>query len=354
MSPIPVYKFVLNLPDNGTGARLDLVVYRYFMKMQNLEPSGSDECLSSVSRSQVAQWIAMGRVRLDGNTVFKAGTKVKIGQTISVDPPEPKPASIEADSSVPFAIVYQDEDIVVVDKPAGVIVHPGAGAREGTLVHGLLARVGDSLQGVGDEIRPGIVHRLDKNTSGLMVVAKNSLAHRHLANQFRPPRCISRTYLALVRKLPREAQVVGVDLLHSKIQQGQLHRGTISLPIGRHPQQRQKMAVQFGRGRDAVTHWKVKASYPLGYLLELDLETGRTHQIRVHLAALGAPILGDPEYGESPGSLPPNLRCIFAGWKRQALHAARLEFHHPSSGELLRFESPLPPDMIGLIELLSS
>ncbi|MGH6802389.1 MAG: RluA family pseudouridine synthase, partial [Methyloceanibacter sp.] len=240
-------------------------------------------------------------------------------------------------------VVYEDDTLIVIDKPAGFVVHPGAGHAAGTLVNALIAHCGMSLSGIGGVARPGIVHRLDKDTSGLMVVAKTDQAHRALAAQFADHGRtgeLERGYLALVWGAPSRPY------------------GTIDAAIGRHPTSRTKMAVLPAKGREAVTHWRVVETFgrkdaPIASLIECTLETGRTHQVRVHLAHIGHPLIGDPLYGQGFKSklrkLPEPLRGKLA-LDRQALHAARLAFAHPVTGTLLKFNSPLPADLAEIVE----
>jgi len=255
--------------------------------------------------------------------------------------PQPEPAAPRAEP-IPLNVVYEDDAIIVIDKPSGLVVHPAAGNWTGTLVNALIAHCGDSLSGIGGVRRPGIVHRLDKDTSGLLVVAKTDRAHRKLAAQFADhgrTGPLERAYLAFVWGVPARP------------------KGTIDKPIDRHPQARDKMAVRVG-GRPAVTHWEVLERYPgtggdtVASLLECRLETGRTHQIRVHLAAIGHPLLGDSVYG--PGfktkasQLPQPAREALAALDRQALHAHILGLEHPVTGEQLHFRSELPADLAAL------
>jgi 23S rRNA pseudouridine1911/1915/1917 synthase len=239
--------------------------------------------------------------------------------------PEPTPARVEA-QAIPLVILHEDADLVVVDKPAGMVVHPAAGHAAGTLVNALLHHCRD-LSGVGGELRPGIVHRIDKDTSGVLVVAKHDRAHRALAAQWKV-HSIDREYLALVRGAPRG------------------ERGTVDAPIGRHPTDRKRMSTHARVSRSAVTHWSVEEPLRGATLVRVRLETGRTHQIRVHMASIGLPVLGDPVYGGGR-SLP-----AARGLGRQALHAALLGFTHPTSGERVRFESALPADLCALLEAL--
>jgi 23S rRNA pseudouridine1911/1915/1917 synthase len=259
-----------------------------------------------------------------------------------VPPSEPAAPSAE---NIPLSIVYEDADIIVVDKPRGLVVHPAAGNWTGTLVNALLAHCGASLSGIGGVRRPGIVHRLDKDTTGLMVVAKNDRAHRSLAAQFADhgrTGPLQRGYLAFVWGAPAQA------------------RGVIDKPIDRHPQARERMAVR-PSGRDAVTQWEIVERYPprasVASLLDCRLKTGRTHQIRVHLAAIGHPLLGDSVYG--PGFktkaalLPDAARGALTALSRQALHAYLLAIEHPASGEEMVFRSDLPPELSKLRQLLA-
>lgn len=321
------------------GHRLDLLVIDLLqLAIKRAELINFD----MPSRSQLESWVESGCVQVNGRTIHKSGAKIKGEVRIAIMVPEVQPSRIEPDKTVSFSVVFEDDELVVIDKPAGVVVHPGAGINSGTLVHGLLSRFGDSFTGVGDEQRPGIVHRLDKNTSGLMVVAKTGAAHRFLSEQFKPPRRISRCYIGVVRKLPRR--------VNEPI--GEIVEGVIDLPIGRSSSDRKKMAVVRAKGREALTHWRLQEALENGYVLELRLATGRTHQIRVHLSAVGSPLLGDPEYGESLGALPVPLRGAVKELGRQALHATRLSFTHPKSHREMEFYSPIPTEMQCLIDAL--
>jgi 23S rRNA pseudouridine1911/1915/1917 synthase len=254
--------------------------------------------------------------------------------------PEAEPAKPEAED-IPLDVVYEDDALIVIDKPKGLVVHPAAGHATGTLVNALIAHCGDSLSGIGGVKRPGIVHRLDKDTTGLMVVAKSDRAHRALSKQFenKLEGPLERGYFAFVWGAPERP------------------RGTIDAPLDRHPQAREKRAVRAG-GREAVTHWELIERYtdadgkPVAALLACTLETGRTHQIRVHLAHIGHPILGDETYSTGfktkAARLPASARAALEVLGRQALHAYRLAFEHPDTGELLEFESELPPDLAAL------
>ena len=256
-----------------------------------------------------------------GDSGRKAAARVRAGDRIVIDVPPPEPAAIEPES-IPLAIVHEDSDVLVIDKPAGLTVHPGAGRRTGTLVHAVLAHVPD-LTGIGGELRPGIVHRLDKDTSGLIVVAKNEHALRRLQAEIQARR-MRREYTAIV---------------HGRLSRAE---GTIDAPVGRDPHHRTRMAVVTA-GRRAVTHYRVREVFADASRLDVRLETGRTHQIRVHCASIGHPVVGDPVYGR---------RVAAHGLARQALHAHRLYFVHPTSGAEMTFESPLPDDLRVVVQSL--
>ena len=285
-----------------------------------------------VSRSRAAQWIEEGRVTLNGAPVRKKDP-VAPGDRLAVDVPAPEPSGVSAED-IPLHIVYQDADLAVIDKPAGLVVHPAAGHRTGTLVNALLHAVGD-LSGIGGVLRPGIVHRLDKDTSGLLLVAKHDDAHRRLSDELKR-RQLRRTYLtACWGHLPDDAV-------------------TVEAPIGRHLTQRLKMAVVEG-GRPARTHFRRLERWRAADLLQAELDTGRTHQIRVHLLHLGHPVVGDATYApeRAKGFGGPERGWALALAKRvprQFLHAAELRFTHPRTGEPMRFESPLPPDLAAAAE----
>ena len=287
--------------------------------------------LADQSRSRIQHVIHDGRVLVNGR-VAKANQKVRAGQIVSLeipDPVEPAPRP----EPLPLRIVYQDRDVVVVDKPAGMVVHPAAGHEKGTLVNALLHHIGD-LSGIGGETRPGIVHRLDRGTSGLMVVAKHDDAHRELARQFQD-REVEKEYVALVW---------GVVLAGRRI----------DAPIGRDPVQRKKMSARASRRRDAVT--RIVRADPVGRALTLvrvAIHTGRTHQIRVHLSAIGHPVVGDSLYGGVRRRVAGDLRAVLR-LARPFLHAARLAFQHPADGRRMEFTSELPDDLRGVLEDLAA
>lgn len=294
------------------------------------------ECLPELSRSQLKKIIDDGLASLNGGPA-KAGLKLKGGESIEVSLPSATP--VEAlPQDIPLKILYEDRHLIVIDKPAGLVVHPAAGHAHGTLVNALLHHCHD-LAGIGGELRPGIVHRLDKDTSGVMVAAKDDATHRHLAAQFKV-HSITRRYLALVHGVPDTPT------------------GTVDSPIGRHPVHRKKMSGQSrDGGRRAVTHWRVLKNYPQDRLalLELTLETGRTHQIRVHFSEMTRPIVGDPVYGNASRTktlTDPELRQRVLRLSRQALHARLLGFIHPITGEYLEFSSPLPDDLNRIVSYL--
>ena len=303
-----------------------------------------------LSRSRLKALILAGRVSVINVTVGPGPIRdpayhVGPGETIIIDVPEAAPAEPMAEN-IALRIVHEDDDIVVLDKPAGLVVHPAAGHETGTLVNALIAHCGASLSGIGGVKRPGIVHRLDKDTSGLMVVAKNDLAHRSLTAQFADhgrTGAMERGYLAFVWGVPNRP------------------RGTVDAPIDRHPHAREKMAVREG-GREAVTHFEVREGFagrdgkPVASLLGCRLETGRTHQIRVHLAHIGHPLLGDAVYGPhfktKASHLGLEAQAALASLGRQALHAYLLVIEHPRDGKLLRWESSLPEDLLLLEKTL--
>ena len=292
---------------------------------------------TALSRSQIKRLIEKGDVKV-GEKKAKAGMRLKENDVVLLTQPEPQRLETTAEA-IPLAILYEDRHLVVVEKPAGMVVHPASGNYSGTLVHALLHHCSD-LSGIGGVLRPGIVHRLDKGTSGVLVVAKNDLTHRGLSEQFKK-HTAARKYIGIVF--------------------GQIStEGQIDATIGRHPLHRKKMSAHPRKGKEARTHWRVLKRFSHFNLAEFRLETGRTHQIRVHLTSIGHPLLGDPLYGgrKRLASVdPPLLRQGLQKMQRQALHAASLGFVHPITGENLEFSSPIPPDMkeaIALLEKLDS
>ncbi len=279
--------------------------------------------LPALSRSHVRALVAAGRIRVAGE-IRKPAAPVHRGQEVTVEIPPPEAPTLRPEA-VPLAVRYEDEDLLVVNKPPGLPVHPGPGHTSGTLVNALLARV-PHLAGVGETLRPGIVHRLDKDTSGLLVVAKNERTLRALQAEIKARR-VSRSYLALV---------------HGRVDPPE---GTIEAPIARHPRRRQRMAV-VPAGRPATTRYRVREYFPGATLVEVSLLTGRTHQIRVHFAHIGHPVVGDPVYGRRRDR---NSEAKW-GMTRQALHAYRLSFTHPRTRVPVEVEAPLPPDMDAALE----
>jgi 23S rRNA pseudouridine1911/1915/1917 synthase len=291
--------------------------------------------LPQLSRSQLKKLIEHQQIVVDGAAI-KAGLRLRGGEKIQVDIPPAEPVATCAED-LPLEVLYEDSDLIVINKAAGMVVHPACGHSGGTLVNALLFHCQD-LSGVGGELRPGIVHRLDKDTSGVMVATKNDTTHNHLAAQFKE-HSVKRRYVALV---------------HGQLQ---IASGIVDRPIGRHPIQRKKMTSKGRVGRRAVTHWQVLRRYDLDRLslLELRLETGRTHQIRVHFSELNLPLVGDPLYGNRTRANAINdqqIRQSVQGFSRQALHARLLGFIHPRSGEYMEFSSPLPDDFAELLAQL--
>jgi 23S rRNA pseudouridine1911/1915/1917 synthase len=286
---------------------------------------------SGLSRERVKALIADGAASVNGAAATNPSAKVSGGEGYAITLPPPAPLDTQA-QDIPLAVVFEDEHLIVVDKPAGLVVHPAAGNLDGTLVNALLHHCAGRLSGINGTLRPGIVHRIDKDTSGLLVVAKSDAAHEGLARQF-ADHSIERTYLAICAGLPRPAA------------------GTIEARIGRSDANRKKMAVlaeTSSRGKHAVTHYRTISPLDGCALVECRLETGRTHQVRVHLASIGHPLLGDPVYGRDPKALRPLLKELH--FARQALHAASLGFVHPVTGERLGFTAELPADMAELID----
>ncbi|MFZ5450883.1 MAG: RluA family pseudouridine synthase [Thermodesulfobacteriota bacterium] len=309
---------VLNVEPAAVGSRLD-----HFLAGR-----------LDFSRARLQRWLKAGRVLVNGRA-RPPSYKVRSGETIEIKVPEPAPSHLLPEP-LPLEIVYEDRDLLVVNKPPGLVTHPGAGHQTGTLLNALLHHCPD-LEEIGDVSRPGLVHRLDKDTSGLLVVAKTELAHRSLINQFQRHE-VKKKYLALVwGRLPQK-------------------EGRISREIGRHPTERQKMSVHARRGKEAVTLWRVRQEFPGPLtLVELSIETGRTHQIRVHLTSLGHPVLGDATYGGGTSRMknaPPALSGLKPLVQRQLLHAWQLRFTHPRSGEEVGWEAALPGDFQAVVDYL--
>ena len=285
-----------------------------------------DAFLSSdgaLTRSQAARLIAEGLVRVNGKPAAKSA-RLSGGETVTVDVPEPRETALTP-QDIPLDVVYEDDDVIVVNKPTGLVVHPAPGHPDGTLVNALLHHCGDSLSGIGGEKRPGIVHRIDRDTSGLIIAAKNDAAHLALSAQLKD-HSLSRTYECLVNGNMKQDS------------------GAVDAPIDRNPADRKKMAV-VPTGRRAVTHWEVVARYPGVTHLRCRLETGRTHQIRVHMAYIGHPILGDTVYG---------AKKPVPGLTGQCLHATGLRFVHPRTGEPVELHCPLPPEFTAMLQKLQS
>lgn len=301
------------------------------------------------SRSRIKAMIEEGATIVNGTVMTEAKRKVHPGDVIEITLPAPRDPEPKGED-IPLDVLYEDDDLIVLVKPAGLVVHPGAGNWTGTLVNALIHHCGTSLSGIGGVRRPGIVHRLDKETSGVMVVAKNDIAHRHLSDQFADhgrTGPLERAYQAIVWGRPRQL------------------KGTIDAPLGRSVD-RTKRAVKredADDAREAITHYEVIERYgeaedstSLASLVECRLETGRTHQIRVHMAHIGHPLIGDPEYGAAfktkVNRLPDEARQVVDGFHRQALHAFLLQIEHPATGETMHFEAPPPPDLERLIKAL--
>lgn len=312
----------------------DLVVPRTDGEPERLD-AFITRTLGQLTRAAVQRLMGAGLITIDGKPA-KSSHRVVGGEEIRVLIPPPVEATPAAED-IPLEVLHEDGDLIVINKPRGMAVHPGAGTSGGTLVNALLGHCRD-LSGIGGELRPGIVHRLDKETTGVLVVAKNDHAHEELSRQFRV-HSIKRVYLALVYGS------FSTD------------RGRIEGAIGRHPTDRKKMSGKARHGKQAVTHWRVLERFPRVTLLELRLETGRTHQIRVHLSESGHPLLGDQVYGgagREAGLTDAGLKSLIRQLGRQALHARTLGFIHPTTGSYLEFSSPLPPDMERIIHHLQA
>jgi 23S rRNA pseudouridine1911/1915/1917 synthase len=332
-------KIEIEVDETGAAQRLD----------QYLSAQGAVQA-ESISRTRIQALIEGGRVTVDGVVATQAKAKLRVGQILVVDVPDATPADPQGEN-IALNVVYEDDHIIVIDKPAGLVVHPGAGNETGTLVNALIAHCGESLSGIGGVKRPGIVHRLDKDTSGLLVVAKTDAAHHRLSQLFADhgrSLSLTREYLALVWGAPDRQS------------------GSVDAPLGRHAIQREKMAVvPKARGREAITHWRLLEKFgadrddkPIASLIACELETGRTHQIRVHMAHIGHPLLGDSTYGAGfktkASQLPEAARATLIALDRQALHARALGFDHPVTGEELLFESDPPGDFADLARFLRS
>lgn len=307
----------LTYPETGATERLDSFIAR---------------SLADLTRSAVQRLIESGMVTING-LPGKPSQKLKGGERLTVTIPPPT-AAVPIAEEIPLDILYEDSDIIVVNKAAGMVVHPAAGNPSGTLVNALLGHCRD-LSGIGGELRPGIVHRIDKGTTGVLVVAKNDRAHQSLSEQFKQ-HSIKRVYLALVYGSPRE------------------DKGKFDAAIGRHPVDRKRMSIKSKYGKRAVTNWRVVSRLGPITFIRLMLETGRTHQIRVHLTEAGFPLVGDEVYGSGRGADLRNLelRKLIKDLGRQALHAKTLGLIHPASGDYLEFDTELPEDMAKIVEYL--
>lgn len=326
-----VTDFSFEVAVEDAGARLD----RFLAERPEI-------VAAHLSRSRLKGLIETDQARVNGVIVGEPARKLTAGNIISLTVPPPEPAEPQAEN-IALTIVHEDDHLIVIDKPAGLVVHPASGHETGTLVNALIAHCGDSLSGVGGVKKPGIVHRIDKDTSGLLVVAKTDAAHHGLSRLFADhgrTLSLTREYLAFVWGVPDRAH------------------GTIETSLGRHSIQREKMAVvSEARGREAITHWEKIADYGVASLIACQLETGRTHQIRVHMAHIGHPLIGDATYGSGFKTkivkLPENARRAVEKLGRQALHAATLGFEHPQTREELVFESELPADLQALKNALA-
>jgi 23S rRNA pseudouridine1911/1915/1917 synthase len=289
--------------------------------------------LPTLSRSRVSRLIRTGHITVSGH-IRKPGYLAKPGDVVQTEVPSEEPVTCQPEP-IPLSILYEDRDVIVINKPSGLVVHPGAGHKGGTLVNALLCHY-PGVEGIGDHARPGIVHRLDKETSGTMVVAKSTLAHDDLSRQFKM-REVRKIYLALAYGRVKKAA------------------GVIDLPIGRHPKYRKKMSVKSRQSRPTETRWQIKEAFAEVTLLEIDLRTGRTHQVRVHCAAMGHPVVGDATYGKKrrwQKVLSQKTLEALKTARRQMLHAWQLTFVHPRTEQMMHFESPLPSDMASVLDAL--
>ena len=323
-------EITVRVPATAAGQRLDAVLA---------------DAIDGLSRSRLKTLIVEGHLTLDGAPLHQPSRKVAAGERFTLAIPAAAPATPQG-QDIPLVVLHEDDDLIVLDKPAGLVVHPAPGNPDRTLVNALIAHCGPSLTGIGGERRPGIVHRLDKNTSGVMVAAKTAAAHASLSAQF-AARSVDRSYHAIAWGVPQPAA------------------GDIDTLIGRSPRNRKKMAVVNRNGKPALTHYETErrlgpTNAPVASLLTCKLSTGRTHQIRVHLAHIGHPLIGDPVYGRAPKrhqnrrsvAISPQARAAMAAFGRQALHAFRLGIDHPTTDERLFFETKLPKDMELLIDIL--
>jgi len=307
---------IIEVPDSATGQRLD----KFLATCKEL----------SLSRSRIKKLIDLGEIELLSRKGISASIKLRSGDKILVRIPPNKPLDIKP-ISLPLDILYEDKNLLIINKPAGLVVHPGAGHEDKTLVHALLAHCKD-LSGIGGVLRPGIVHRLDKDTSGVLLVAKDDITHQRLSEQFKSSK-IEKYYVALIRGQMRDLS------------------GRIDLPIGRHPIDRKKMYAPVQGGRNATTIWKLKESFKRASLVEVRILTGRTHQIRVHMAAISHPVLGDKLYGKQTDLVINGRKITF---ERQMLHAERIKLLHPIKNEFIEITAPIPKDMLEKIDILRS
>ena len=313
---MPVFNFTAT--ESEAGHRLDTVIVAH---------------LPILSRSRASRLIRAGHITVNGH-IRKPGYLTKPGDVVRSEIPSPEPIICRPEA-IPLSILHEDSDVIVLNKPSGLVVHPGAGHKSRTLVNALLFHCPD-LEGIGGDLRPGLVHRLDKDTSGTLVVAKNDMAHESLSHQFKKHQ-VQKRYLALVYGAVKASA------------------GVIDLPIGRHPTDRKKMSTESRRSRLTETRWKVKKVFSGVTLLEIDLKTGRTHQVRVHCAAIGHPVVGDATYGRKRGwkDLPSRQTQEVVGTvRRQMLHAWQLTFLHPRTKQSMSFESPVAKDMASVLDAL--